>query len=313
MVMRKFVRIALCCFTMVAFSFSHLLAKNFYDNKKVVLLSTFETKNCFASYVEINGCTYLVKQKKDYNKQLAVVRDALAAYIAKALGIAHEVYVVAAKKKFFGKIDPEWPATLHTLARGETVRKQRDSKYNALRLKQEWAHAQSFSQKGLTPIIIEYMTWHWQIPIIIALDLIIGNSDRHCGNLCYDPPTDTFCAIDMDDTFNKDLCGIACKKLEHMIKQNEAPFTKDEKNALLKMRNTLKFLLSTHKPHDLIKKLYYFAKKAGFVKGGKLYNDRIKNKLAYYETMIIKTNESAYKLVSLLDTILNRSGTITKV
>ena len=157
------------------------------------------------------------------------------------------------------------------------------------------------------------MTWHRQLPIIIALDLMIGNSDRHCGNLCYDPETDSFCAIDMDDTFNKDLCALACKKLESMIKKNAAPFTKEEKKALFQMRNTLKFLVYTHKPQDLIKKLYYFAKKAGFVKGGKLYNDRIKNKLAYYETMITRTNESAYKLIALIDTIIHRSGTITKV
>ena len=222
MVMRKFVRIALCCFTMMVPFASRLLAKNFYDDKKnASLISTFETKNCFASYVMINGHKYLVKQKKDYKKQLAVVRDELAAYIAKDLLIAHKVYVIAFKKGFPGQINSNWPATLHTLAPGETVRKQRENKYNALRLKQVWAHAQTFNEKGLTPIIVEYMTWHWQIPIIIALDLMIGNSDRHCGNLCYDPTTDSFCAIDMDDTFNKDLCDLACKKLEFMSRRNE--------------------------------------------------------------------------------------------
>ena len=130
MVMRKLVRIALCVFVIPSFFFSFLLPKKFYDDKKnFSLISTFETKNCFASYVEIDDCTYLVKQKKDYDKQLAVVRDALAAYIAQALGIAHIVYVLSSKKGGFpGQINPHWPATLHTLAPGETVRKQRDSK-----------------------------------------------------------------------------------------------------------------------------------------------------------------------------------------
>ena len=128
-----------------------------------------------------------------------------------------------------------------------------------------------------------------------------GNSDRHCGNLCYDPSTDSFCAIDMDDTFNKDLCDLACKKFELMIKKNGKIFTKEEKRALLQMRNTLKFLVHTHKPRDLIAKLYHFAKKAGFVKGNPLYNDSIKKKLLFYETMIIKSNASAYKLIALID------------
>lgn len=305
MLMRKFVRITLCFF--IAAISSHLFSKSFYaDTKKVILLSTFETKNCFASYVMINGRRYLVKQKKDYNKQLAVVRDALAAYIAKDLFIAHLVYVVASKKDFPGKMKSYWPATLHTLAPGETVRKQRESKYNALRLKQQWAQAPSFDEKGLTKVIINYMTWHWQLPIIVALDLFIGNSDRHCGNLCYDSDSDSFCAIDMDDTFNKDLCGLACKKIELMVKRNDNSFSKEEERALLQMKKTLKFLVSKHRPNDLINKLHYFAKKAGFAKGSKLYDDRIKKKLSYYESMIIQSNESAYKLIALLEKITRK-------
>jgi hypothetical protein len=285
----------------------NVIANNFYSNTdNIVLMSSFETKNCCASYVMIHGCKYLVKQKKAYKKQLAVVRDALAAYIAQDLAIAHHVYIIPSKKNFPGKVHPEWPATLHTIAPGETVRKQRTSKYNALRIKQEWAHAQSFDEKGLTKIIINFMTWHWQLPVIIALDLIIGNSDRHCGNLCYDPQTDSFCAIDMDDTFNKDLCIIAYKKLAVMIKSTKNNFTKEEKKALGKMKNTLKFLVNRHKPQVLINKLHYFAKKAGFVKGSKLYDDSVKRKLLYYESMIMQSNQSAYKLIALLDQIIHK-------
>ena len=53
----------------------------------------------------------------------------------------------------------------------------------------------------LTIVIIYRMTWHVQLPIIVALDLFICNTDRHRGNLFYDAVTDTFCAIDMDDIF----------------------------------------------------------------------------------------------------------------
>ena len=35
----------------------------------------------------------------------------------------------------------------------------------------------------LTEIIIDQMTWHRQLPIIIAFDLFISNTDRHRGNL----------------------------------------------------------------------------------------------------------------------------------
>lgn len=302
-------RVVILLVTFLGITISPILSKTskiiYTGKEKVSLINTVETKNSFVSYVLINGRTYLVKQKKDYKKQLAVVRDALAAYIAKTLrGIAHEIEIIGAEKEFSGKVNQWWPATLHTLAPGETVRKQPKCKYNALRLRQFWAQAPSFSEKGLTKLIIEYMTWHRQLPEIIALDLFIGNSDRHCGNLCYDPDTDKFCAIDMDDTFNKDLCKLACKKLTHMMKDENVIFNKDEINALKHMKNTLKYLIRKHHPTELIQKLRVFAKQAGFSEGGKLYEERVKRKLLFYEAMIIETHESAYKLILLLEKII---------
>jgi hypothetical protein len=306
MVARKLILDCVCFFIMSFFFTINVRADNFYDDiDNSVLVDSFETKNCFASYVMIRGGKYLVKQKKVYKKQLAVVRDALAAYIAKDLAIAHHVYIIPSKKNFPGKVNPAWPATLHTIAPGETVRKQRNSKYNALRIKQVWAQAKSFDEKGLTRTIINYMTWHWQLPIIVALDLIIGNSDRHCGNLCYDPQTDTFCAIDMDDTFNKDLSIIAYKKLEEMANDKKNKFTQEELRALSQMKKTLKFLVNKYKPQDLINKLHFFVKKAGFIKGSKLYDDSVKKKISYYEVMIIQSNKSAHKLITLLSKIVH--------
>ncbi len=71
------------------------------------------------------------------------------------------------------------------------------------------------------------------------------------------------------------------------------------------MKNTLKFLIRNHTPQDLIHKLYFFAQKAGFSKGKKLYNDRIRRKLLSYELMIVQSYTSAHKLISLLDKIIN--------
>jgi hypothetical protein len=289
----------------VSCSFATAYHKIHYTGKEVVtLLDTFETKNCFISYVLIDGHRYLLKQKKDARKQLAVVKDALAAYIAKKLNIAQRIIIIDANKKFPGKIKESWPATLHTIAPGETIRVQRQSKYNALRLKQKWAQAESFNDKGLTSAIINFMTWHEQLPIIVALDLFIGNSDRHPGNLCYDPTTDTFFAIDMDDTFNKDLCLLAYKKLKVMMHDKNVSFTKEEIAALACMRDVLHFLIRKNKPRDVIAKLYTFAHKAGFDKESKMYNENVRRKLLFYERMIIQTYASANQLVTLLDSIV---------
>lgn len=295
-------------FVLSVFMATSLSSKIHYTGKeKVSLINTIETKNSFISYVMINGYRYLLKQKKEPNKQLAVVRDALSAYIAKDLKIAHQVDIVESKRKIPGKIKVTWPATLHTIVPGETVRKQRDSKYNALRLRQFWAQTQSYSEKGLTRLILKYMTWHRQLPEIIALDLMIGNSDRHCGNLCYDSSTDRFWAIDMDDTFNKDLCFLACKKLKLMTKAGNDPFSQEELKALASMRNTLYFLVRKYPPSDLIKHLHVFAKKAGFIEGNAIYTDKVRKKLLYYEKTIRKSHTSAYQLISLLDKIVGQN------
>src|SRR5690242_7928628 len=76
----------------------------FTGNENIETISTRETKNCFVTLVKINGVVYLVKQKKNFKKQLAVVRDALAAYIAQDLNnIAHQVVIISPSRNFPGK------------------------------------------------------------------------------------------------------------------------------------------------------------------------------------------------------------------
>lgn len=297
--------ILLTSFFLGSFTTSLFSKVQYTGKEEVTVVNRMETKHCFISYVMINGKTYLLKQKKDYKKQLSVVRDALSAYIAQTLkGIAHEISIIEAKKDFSGKVKLSWPATLHTLAPGETVRKQRDSKYNALRSRQLWAQAPSFAEQGLTKMIIEHITWHKQLPEIVALDLFIGNSDRHCGNLCYDPATDRFCAIDMDDTFNKDLCLLACKKLKSMIEDDHIKFTPKELHALSCISKTLRILVRAHTPYDMIQKLHFFAVKAGFGPGGLMCNDKARERLLYFEQMIRESHVSAQKLIALLEHII---------
>lgn len=276
------------------------------SHKKITLINTLETKNCFVSYVSINGVQYLVKQKKLSNKQISVVRDALAAYISRSLKIAHDVDIIKFNHQIPGKVFRDWPATFHTLARGDTVRKQRNSVYNKLRLRQAWASATNLEEMGLTYDIIAQMTWHKQLPIIVALDILIGNSDRHCGNLCYDPETDTFCAIDMDDTFNKDFCEVACQKLL-LMKKNGVQFSPQEITALIALRSTLNHLLHKYTSSHLVKKMYKFAEKAGFAPGKDIYTPSIAKKLNHYKLMIKNSWANGHKLIAILNTIIDQS------
>src|SRR5438477_1975366 len=178
------VAFAVCCFTMML-----SVAKDHYSYKNVaVLINGFESKNSFISYVMIDGIMYLLKQKKTPSKQFCVVRDAFAAWIAQNLHIAHSVEIIP-PGNFSGKEKAYWPATLHSIARGKTIRAQPESKYYNLYLKQRLAH-EELANRWLTETIIHQMTWHKQLPIIIGLDLFICNTDRHKANIFYDPETD---------------------------------------------------------------------------------------------------------------------------
>src|SRR5260221_3930335 len=171
-------------------------------NETVYLEGGFESKNAFINYVVINGIRYIVKQKKACKKTIiSVIRDALAAYIAKDLGIAHSVEIISPDNDINGKIYQHCPATLLGIAKGKIIRHlAQDHKFFQLSLQQRNLNNldEKILNKWLNETIISQITWHKQLPIIIALDLFVCNSDRHRGNLFYDDITDSFCAIDMD-------------------------------------------------------------------------------------------------------------------
>lgn len=292
-------------YTNILFSFSDKLP--LLDCEKTVLLNTIEGKNCFISYISIDGKPFIIKQKKIIKKLIAVIRDALAAYIAEELAIAHHVDVISYETNCLGKVESGWPATIHTIAKGQTLKNQHDCMYNKLRLKQWWARMEIDKEQGLTRQIINHMSWHDQLPILVGLDLILGNSDRHGDNFFYDPETNNFCAIDMDNTFNKNLCKVAYGKLKAMVSDSYCVFTQKEINALRQLKNTITFLLDHYTARKIIKKMHYFAEKAGFVKGKPLYSDRIEKKLHHYELMIKQSLKSARKVIILLEKIINNN------
>ena len=290
----------LCCV------FSNVSAKKIYTGKETVsLIKTIESTNSFISYVMINGSFYIIKQKKNAERQFSVVRDALAAYIAKDLGIAHKVEIISPTENCSGKIYSMRPGALLTIARGAIISSQQESKYYNLCLKQRTVSDDLLPHRWLNEKIIYQITWHKQLPIIIGLDLFICNTDRHGGNLFYDPDTDSFCAIDMDNIFRRDLPALACEKLNIMIKERKS-FTREEIEALISVRNTIQFLLDKYPPKRLIEQLHLFIKQAGFEEGGTLYTEKIARKIARHERVIIESRASALRLIEILNKIINR-------
>jgi hypothetical protein len=274
------------------------------DPRTVIAEDSFESPNSVISYVKIDNTRYLLKQKKMVSKQFVVVRDALAAWIAQPLKIAHSVIIIPAKKNFPGKKHTTIPAALLTIAPGKMIRSQPNSRYYHLSLRQRTINGIFSPDRWFTETIVHQMTWHSQLPILIALDLFICNTDRHGGNLFYDPKTDCFCAIDMDNIFRRDLPAIAKEKIKLMIARGKQ-FTVEEIQALTSMKETLSLLLRTYSVEDIIKKLYFFVHQAGFVADNKELIAKIPKKIARHEKIITQSRVSLYALISLLDTIIH--------
>lgn len=284
-----------------------LFSKTYYTgHEKVFVTGSFESPNSYISYVTIHKRRYIIKQKKDGARQImAVIREALASYIAKDLKIAQSVQIIQAHDPIPGKMYPSSPATLHTLAPGEMVSELHGHKYFLLCLKQRDAHGKKITGKWLTDIIIDQITWHKHLALIIALDLFISNTDRNRRNIFYDELTDSFCAIDMENIYRRNVATMACQKLHEMIYVHEKKFTQQEVEALGTVKYTLEFLLKKYPPYKIIARFDKYAALAGYVQDDSFLSKKLTKKMEKHKRMISETYESVRTLVGMLEDIIN--------
>jgi hypothetical protein len=282
-----------------------------FTNDTVFVEGGFESPNAFINYVVINGVRYIIKQKKSCAQTIpSVFRDALAAYIARKLKIAHSVEVISPEEDVAGKVYKHCPATLLSVAAGKIIRHLGEKhKFFTLSLQQRNPEEldQKILNKWLDEAIISQITWHKQLPIIVALDIFLCNSDRHRGNLFYDDKTDSFCAIDMDNIYRRNLPEFACQNLEKMVNVDKKKFSKKEIKALIQVKETLEFLLQKYSPHKIIANLYTFAWQAGYVDDGSDESRSITKKIKSHKKIIRQSYLSCRRLVSLLDAIIAKS------
>ena len=299
------------CFCLIIACYSFFTNGRFVDidHGKAKWLSKQEMRFCYISFVKVNGVTYLVKQKKFERKLLGVVRDALTAYIAESLNvpgrpdIAHRVDIIPSDMEFHGKIYPDWPATIHTIAPGETIKAQ-TSRFDRMNIK--------LADIGLRRDMFDWMAMHPSLPVLVGLDIFKCNQDRHRKNFFYNPKTDSFCAIDMDSAYKYNLCRYSYKNLKKMIEPGNPPFTKREIRVLKKCRDTIVFLMNTFTADDIIAKYEYFAKKAGFTAGSPLYTKKVKKWMLLNKEIMVQAYVDVQKLVTLMNEIIEKYNEKTK-
>lgn len=261
------------------------------------LLNTREMRFCYISFVNVDGERFLVKQKHVWRKILGCVIDAITAYVAESLDIAHQVAIIPGGMEFPGKPRKDWPATIHTVAPGKMIKEQKDV-FRRMNLQQ--------GQEGFRRDMLRWMARYPMLVLIVALDIFVCNHDRHRGNLFFNPTTGEFCAIDMDSAYKYNLGELACQNFLDMMDDGLYPLTTAEYRALVKMRKVLQLLLKKFPAEKIVARYDEFVEQAGFVPGSPLYTEKNHMMLEERRAMIPKNYKDVQQLVKILNRAIKK-------
>ncbi len=263
-------------------------------------------KRSYITYITDKAANiFLIKQSRLHDPgairgPLIVVREMLGAYIAESNGIpANKVRMIPAGYAIPGKLYLEFPATLHTLVQGKPV-----SNIGIIFIQQPWKGYIPKEKWGLSYRVIHDMSLHPDLPLIVAFDTFIGNAARRSSSYFYDEKLNRFWAIDLESSFGKDLCALACEFFSTILHNKRGKFTSQEVNGLSIYCNTLKKLIKNHPPHMLHEKLDQFAWQAGIKPGSFLFNDTVEREIERYKKNISQCYVHAQRLVVLLDELI---------
>lgn len=140
--------------------------------------------------------------------------------------------------------------TLHTRVPGKHVAETYEDCDFCLRLKELFNHRAN---------LFEIMTYSFDIPPIVAIDLFLANPDRNNQNIFFD--NEHFYGIDMNSIYSLSPKAIfaICYKIKHKIKTDS--FEPDKIQALQHFYCTLQKLIDFFPPQKIIQLWYELAKK----------------------------------------------------
>ncbi len=267
--------------------------------QNVRLIETLEMRFCYISFVEIDCQEYIVKQKKSdcIRKIGSVVRDAIMAHYAEDFINAHMVDIIPAGQSFVGKPRVDWPATIHTVAKGKMIKAQ-DSRFNSMNIKQAGI--------GFRRDMLPWMAKDPRLVKMVAYDTFFSNHDRHRGNLFYHKKSDLLTAIDMDSAFKYNLCALACQNFTAMLNDRKLQLSSKEIIILVQYKKYLEMLIDRHNPQETLEMYDYFTQKAGFVEGSELYTERLALELASNRQVIMQSYQDVQELVKILGKLIEK-------
>lgn len=284
----------------------------------LTIISLNETDDCCITILSNQEKKFVLKQIKKHSpdEQFLLVLDALGATIATSLNLSvNKIDIIPAQIHFFAKQFQQLPATLHTFVPGLSTANS-SCKFFNIKVQQKYRNKNAYwlkqygdlkeEEMGLTPEVIYGMTLHHDLPGIVALDTFIGNADRSCPNLFYDEISDKFYGIDMAGAFNKNLCKIACYRIEQFLNKKYI-FTQKEINSFKKYYDILKQLIMLYPPEKTCALFEDLATKAGFSSDSVLWNQDIINRFIFHKRIIYESFSDAQNLIMMLEIFFTKN------
>ena len=259
------------------------------------------------------GNKFVLKQFKihDLDNEFGVIREALAARVAESANIPmNRVTIVPANKNFPGKIFKQRVATLHTFVAG-TLLKDTELPYR-VKLRLRWQPHLSPDKRGLKKLIITSMSFHKDLPVIVAFDVFVCCASRHRKNLIYNKQTDRFCGIDLEQAgrkpFDTNFSELTYYNMKELFKNPELNLNNQEIVALKLFHKTLKKLIAKNPPEKLHALIDELVDQAGLMKKGYFSAGQMETDLAsyiyQYKIRITQHYQIAQKLSAYLDSVL---------
>ncbi len=281
-----------------------VLHPDYNVDKIAVVDSILDHKRSYIVFIQDKDDNlFLIKQSRECkpaNKSgpLMHAREMLAGYIAESNGIpANRIRMIPPGCPFPGKLYTQKPATLHTVVPGRHCKD-----YPFIQQTHEKRVPQD--QWGLNYKVIQDMSTHPDLPLIVALDSFIANGARRNGSFFYDQKNDRYWAIDLESLWKTNIAALACKLINTLLNDTLFKPTPEELSGLIVYRDTLKKMNERHPSDVLHMKLDEFLVQAGIVPGSPFFDDEVAQVIQYYKKSISESYASCLKLVESLDKLI---------
>ncbi|MGZ6254476.1 MAG: hypothetical protein ACXWL5_00610 [Candidatus Chromulinivorax sp.] len=288
----------LCCITTYSFTKNipiTILTEKYLNTLQVIEKNIQHSgRNSVINIVSDGYNNYILKQNKENN--LDLIKEVIVSSIARQENIhVDKSYFIPYNIGQHIKIYPDQAATLHDIVPGTNLEAElplflsKNFKLSQRFRPYNWEYKHGFSEKyGLNEITLESMSYHLDLPCIVALD--------------------TFCGIDQGAAFSGELPFLPLLGYQQIFKLEYNDYFEKQTNpnifkSLQLYQQTLKMLCQNYSSDDILEQ---FHRLIPFFVNPETTNTNYLYKIDNLKFYINETSHQCFMIVALIDRIINK-------